>query len=60
MEVTTQKNDQTNAISLLKLVICARIWERCIVHTSDFQYWEIYANHNEWYTELKFIGKTEQ
>ena len=24
--------------------------KRCIVHTSDFEYLEIYKSHNEWYT----------
>ena len=34
--------------------------KRCIVHTSDFEYLEVYKNHNEWYTELKFLGKIEE
>ena len=28
----------------------------CIVYTSDFECMEIYKNHNEWCTKLKFLG----
>ena len=37
-----------------------RFGKRCIVHTSDFEYLEIYKNHNEWYTELQFLEKIEE
>ena len=32
----------------------------CIVHTSDFEYLEVYKNHIEWYTELKLLGMIEE
>ena len=32
----------------------------CIVHTSDFEYSEIYKTHNEYYTELKFAEMIEE
>ena len=36
------------------------VWEKCIVHTSDFEYLEIYKNYSEWYTEIKVLGKIEE
>ena len=32
----------------------------CIVHTSNFEYSEIYKTHNEYYTELKFAEMIEE
>ena len=32
----------------------------CIVHTSDFEYLDIYKNHSEWYTELKLSEQLEE
>ena len=32
----------------------------CIVHTSDFEYLDIYKNHSEQYTELKLPGQLEE
>ena len=32
----------------------------CIVHTSDFEYFEIHKSHSEYYTELKLSGMIEE
>ena len=31
-----------------------------IVHTSDFEYFDIYKNHSDWCTELKLSGQLEE
>ena len=48
----------THNYNTLKYV--TRFGKTCIVHTSDFEYLEIYKNHNEWFTELKVLGKIEE
>ena len=64
------------AVILIRLPVCGVVFwacgmqaksiyvtgfgKRCTVHTLDFEYLEIYKNHNKWYTELKFLEKIEE
>ena len=47
----------------IRNTICDWIWKNdktCIVHTSDFEYLDIYKYHSEWYTELKLSMQLEE